>query len=215
MNDIKTLKLALIKKNRVWIDCKHENGYNCKLKLNEYSKNLELGANELTVKDISVRSKYGVELRYEMFDEKMDEKIFLTHFKYNGHLVERCKDMGGKWDSEGKCWVFSAVMRDKVEALDEKYNGETCFVEITALRDIFRETPTFLGYTVARATGRDSGARLGEEVYQLSGEISSGGSLKNWYTSILQGSKFRLEVPINLLKNYESHMWEYKILDNQ
>ena len=191
MNDIKTVKLNLIKKNRAWIDCKNERGWNCKLKINDYSKDLELGEHELTVDDISIRSKYGTDLRYELFEDKTDEKVFITHFKYNEHLVAECRRMGGKWDSEGKCWVFSAIMKDKVELLEEKYNGEICFVEITALHDILRESPTFLGYTIAKSTGRDSGATLGEDVYQVEGKISSGGSIKNWYTVIKEGSKFR------------------------
>ena len=33
------------------------------------------------------RSKYGTDLRYELFEDKTDEKVFITHFKYNEHLV--------------------------------------------------------------------------------------------------------------------------------
>ena len=94
-----------------------------------------------------------------------------------------------------------------------KYNGEICFVEITALHDILRESPTFLGYTIAKSTGRDSGATLGEDVYQVEGKISSGGSIKNWYTVIKEGSKFRLEVSKKLLSLNESETWSYQIID--
>lgn len=40
-----------------------------------------------------------------------------------------------------------------------------------------------VGRIIARATGRDSGARLGDGVVLLSGQFSSGGSVRNWKTT--------------------------------
>ena len=49
---------------------------------------------------------------------------------------------------------------------------------------------------MARAYGRDSGAKIGEGVVFLEGGASSGGSVKNWYTTIKKGSVFEVrDVP--------------------
>jgi hypothetical protein len=46
------------------------------------------------------------------------------------------------------------------------------------------------GRTIARAWGRDSGAKLGEGVILESGRVYSGGSVKNWRTCATAGSVF-------------------------
>lgn len=40
------------------------------------------------------------------------------------------------------------------------------------------------GRTIARAWGRDSGAKLGDGVVKLQGRVGSGGSMKNWETVV-------------------------------
>ena len=212
---MKTIKITILKKGRIWFDCKNEKGYACKLKINEFSKDLTLGDHEILVKDISIRSSYGTDLRFYMAGEKSKEKVFITHFKFNSQLVDECKELGGVWDAESKSWVFSSIVKDKVEELEEKYNGDLVSIEIEAIEYIGAECESirFLGYPIAKATGRDSGAVLGHEVYQIQGSISSGGSCKNWSTNISKNSKFRLQVPKNLLDIYKENITRWNVIE--
>lgn len=217
---MKSLSLNIMKKGRVWFECKNNSNYACKLKINGLSENLTEGTHEILVEDISIRSKYGVDVRYEMVAEKSTEKVFLNHWVYNSCLVSACKKLGGCWDAESKSWVFSSIVADRVDELDCKYNGPTAFVEIEAIDDISDcvGSCTYLGYTIARASDRDSGAVLGEGVYQLNGKINSGGSSKYWTTEISKGSKFRLKVPANLIELWregEAKEWNVTIIENK
>jgi hypothetical protein len=40
------------------------------------------------------------------------------------------------------------------------------------------------GRTIAKARGRDSGAKLGDGIILLNGSVDSGGSVKNWTTDV-------------------------------
>ena len=74
-----------------------------------------------------------------------------------------------------------------------------------------RESVSFCGYTIARATDRDSGAMLGDGISKIDGCIRSSGSMKNWTTCVDGGSVFRLKVPENLLEKYvNSEDWHVK-----
>ena len=44
------------------------------------------------------------------------------------------------------------------------------------------------GRTIAKASGRDTGARLGDDIIWLSGNYTSGGSTKYWKTIVENGN---------------------------
>ncbi len=212
---MKTIKLKILKKNRKYFACMSDN-YKCKLLINENSSHLEPGGEprEFLVNDISVRSKYGTDLIYELYAKDTEETqgiCTLKHEKFNSNLVNACKKLGGKWDKGESAWIFSAIIEDKVEELDVLYNSEHITVEITAKNRMEWRTESvdFLGYTIARAYGRDTGAKLGDGVSQIEGKIDSAGSMKNWTTVVTIGSIFRLMVPKDLLNafKYEDE-WE-------
>lgn len=212
---MKQVKLQIIKKNRIWIECLNSSNYKCKLKVDENSSQLEVGTHELLVEDISIRSKYGVDVRYQLKSQEK-AKVFLKHHTYNDLLVKECRELGGLWDSEENVWVFSAALEKEVEELEYIYNSPMLSVEIKALDDIYcgKTSVKFCGYPIAIAKDRDSGAVLGKEVYKISGSIYSCGSMKNWGTGIEKNSIFRLEVPKNLLDKeteLESQYFEIKI----
>lgn len=212
---MKTIKLDVLKKNRIYFKCKTENGYEVKLKVTQKSENIELGLQELLVRDVSVRTKYGTDIIYDLESEVKTKSITTLQHRYNRELVEKCKSLGGKWDSKIKTWVFTSVVENEVEELDAQYNSEMINVEITALVDLnsWQGPVHFLGYPLAKAVGRDSGARLCDEIAMISGKISSSGSMKNWYTSVDAGTVFRLNLSKNLLKEVNSEKWEVKVLD--
>lgn len=191
----------IIQKNRKYFSAKLDSKYPCKIVIDNNSENLALGTQELEVDDISVRSKYGTDLIFKLAapaDAIADAGIctLKTPF-YNQNMVTECHNLGGKWDADEKAWVFSGIVADKVELLDEKYNSELVNVEIT-----FNETargdrePVYLaGFKIAQAWGRDSGAKLAEGISLIAGDVSSCGSVKNWGTRIAEGTVIRMQIP--------------------
>lgn len=202
---MKTLTLNLVKKNRKYFACLHK-GYEVKLLIDAASENLSLGDHELLLDDISVRTKYGTDVIYKVVGETKPEKIVtLQSPRYNKWLVKECQNLGGRWDETAKAWVFSHLVEAEVDELDRQYNEQLVCVDIEAQDDIrgHQDDVTFMGYSIARAFGRDSGAKLGENVALLDGQISSGGSVKNWVTFVRKGSTFRLVVSKVLLDECE------------
>lgn len=199
-----TVKLNILKKNRVYFQCKTENGYDVKLRINDASKDLSLGTHELLVEDASIRTKYGTDVIYIMHSEAGNEKIVLKS-AYNEWLVEACKNLGGVWDREDKVWIFSTAVQKEVEDLDFIYNSELVTINLTAKRDVYAccGPITFLGYRLLTATGRDSGTKMEEGVAIISGERKSGGSRANWETQLSEGSILRLQIPKEVLNNNE------------
>jgi hypothetical protein len=214
--NLRTITLTLIKKNRKYWACKVK-GYDAKLEVNENSENLTPGDHELLVHDISVRTKYGTEIKYTMSEKKteIESIVTLQHDRYNKYLVKKCQNLGGRWDAENKTWIFSSIVADKVDELDELYNSPAVTVELTARGDeVYAgiDAVHFCGYPIARATGRDSGATLGDGVSMIKGKIKSGGSVKNWATCITGGAVFRLKCSEKLLeKNRETEEKEFDI----
>lgn len=210
---MKTMNFKIIKINRLWIEAL-TGSYKCKIKVSENTKELKDGLEvELLVEDISIRSKYGTDLRFDAKPQSK-EHVFLKA-KYNKILVEECRNLGGQWDAEEKVWVFDAIVADKVAALEEIYCSEMIDIEITALDDIFVyvDKVCIAGYPICAATGRDGGAKLCEGVSKISGDITSGGSAKNWTTVVKQDSVFRLSISKNMLeKVLEDSDFDVKVL---
>lgn len=211
---METKTFNIIKKNRKYFAAT-VNGYKCKILIDDNSQALEVGEHELIVDDMSKRTKYGTDLIFKLAADAKEQQeagiVTLSHHAYNSKLVAKCRAMGGRWDAESDCWVFSELVEDKVEELDDIYNSDLVAVEITALDDIYegKAPVTFCGYTIARAYGRDSGAKLGDGVSHISGSIYSGGSMKNWKSGVKEGSVFRLLIPCELLMCPDTFDWYY------
>lgn len=195
---------VIIKKNRKYFAAE-TGGYKCKILIDENSKDLEEGKHELEVDDISIRTNYGTDLIFKLSGSVTEQKeagiCTLQHGMYNKKLLEECRKLNGKWDKSSEAWVFSGLVEDQVEALDEKYNSELVAVELTFndYTSAHTDSVDFCGIPLAKAWGRDSGAKLGEWVSLISGKIYSGGSMKNWRTCIEEGTIMRLYVPEALL----------------
>lgn len=185
-------------------------GYPCKILIDSNSESLEPGQQEIEVDDISVRSKYGVDLIFKLSASVSEQKTAgictLQTPLYNSEMVSECHNLGGKWDSDAKAWVFSGIVADKVELLDDKYNSDLIPVEIKFTDYLWgsKGPAELCGFIIAKATGRDSGAHLGHGISLISGDIDSGGSVKNWGTNINAGSIIRMEIPENCYSDFES-----------
>ena len=114
-------------------------------------------------------------------------------------FVNRAKELGGKWDSTAKVWTFDARDEDDVRALCRAVYGTdgSPDTKLVDLRITFKSGARagqravyVCGREIARAWGRDSGAKLGEGVKLVEGRITSGGSSKNWATVVDAGSVF-------------------------
>lgn len=196
----------ILKRNRKYFAASMANGYKCKILIDANSDGLALGEHELDVDDISVRSKYGVDLIFKLKASVEAQEAAgicsLRHYTYNDILIEKCRDLGGKWDSEEKAWVFSGLVEDEVELLDEQFNSDLIGVELTfkSEESVCCDAIRFCGLKLASASGRDSGAKLGDGVSLISGSVTSGGSVKNWTTRITEGTVLRLQIPAQIIE---------------
>ena len=135
-------------------------------------------------------------------------RVYLTT-PYNTEFIQRIKRCGGCWDAESRRWhvpedalpVARTIMREIYGETDEAPAVETVTLEATFTRDaVGYGVPIELaGRVIARAWGRDSGARSGNEVAFVKGNPTSGGSTRNWTTIVPAGSVVLLfRVPIAL-----------------
>lgn len=107
---------------------------------------------------------------------------------YNTIFIDEAKKLGGKWIY--KKWEFDAREEQRVRELCMNVYGmngiasDVCTVKISFnSSDYASAKPICIaGRPIASATGRDSGASLGDGVILLSGGFKSGGSIKNWTT---------------------------------
>jgi len=209
------MEFNILKKNRKYFAAT-KGGYKCKILIDDNSQALELGAVDIDVEDISVRTKYGTDLIFKLTADAETQAAAgictLQHYTYNKLLVEQCHKLGGKWDAESKAWIFKDFVADKVEELDYLYNSELTNYQIE-FEDDYSEhnAPVYLfGVKVAEATGRDSGATLGNDVALIAGRVDSGGSMKNWGTKIKEGTILRLSLPTLLVEELQESECENK-----
>lgn len=119
---------------------------------------------------------------------------------YHDGFVSRARALGGRWDRDSKTWLFDEAAEDAVrQALKDAYGtdgaaadegAEPVALYLYAPETVaeFHGPVSVASITLARAFGRDSGARLGGGTAHLAGPApSSGGSVKNWRTQIPAG----------------------------
>lgn len=119
--------------------------------------------------------------------ETRDSKV-ITTTPYDKNFIQAAKSLGGKWQAPN--WVFDRRDEERVrEVCREIYGtdgtdgpGVTLRVTFEPHHSVWRDAIRIAGREVARATSRDSGAKLGEGVVLLSGGFASAGSVKNWGT---------------------------------
>lgn len=135
------------------------------------------------------------------------EKLKLSS-PYHPDLPARAKALGGQFSGVKKAWYFDPRDEERVRALAVEIYGTdgtpAPATDLVTLRVSFPNggyhevcNGVFVaGRCVARAFGRDSGAKLGDGVVMLKGGITSGGSWNNWKTIIEPGSVFEIrDVP--------------------
>ena len=89
-------------------------------------------------------------------------------------------------------------------------------VRITAKENNRRRfAVVFMNVKVAVAFSRDSGAKVGYDARLISGEVDSGGSAKNWYCIVYEGSVFELEVDAEFFRKNKNRIkkWDIEEID--
>jgi len=123
---------------------------------------------------------------------------------YTEAFVNDCRASGGRWDAGEKVWLFGGAARQMVRelvvrhfAFDIDATGEMEWIEIVANREVYAERGPVIvaGKVIAQAFGRDSGARVGDDVTMTGGRIRSDGSRQYWHTTIDEGSSFVFRAP--------------------
>ena len=137
-----------------------------------------------------------------MIGYQKSESGLVVEAPYNADFVSALKSSvsGCKWDKDARKWLVPVAGEETLKNLLAKFFGYRPGVAgvtmiIQAKHEIVAHCGSvyFHGIPVARATGRDSGARVCENVSLLEGKIASGGSVKNWQTIVRAGAKFRID----------------------
>ena len=127
---------------------------------------------------------------------KKDDKMIFVKSPYEPSLPSRARQIGGDWDSDGMQWCFDVRDESKAHELYHDIYGEfgETSLQIADVRIKYCDLNTTYakksgiyigGRCIARARGRDSGARIGEGVALVGCRASSGGSRINWTTSLI------------------------------
>lgn len=129
---------------------------------------------------------------------------------YNPAFISDLKKTFGsrRWDKNG--WILPSQNIDEVRSMMRKHYGcddrmtPMATVEVEAKQDIRATCNPVMAYgrVVARASGRDSGAFVGEYVtMEPEGDIYSAGTTKYWETVVKKGTRFKiLHVVDNLIE---------------
>jgi hypothetical protein len=135
----------------------------------------------------------------------LNDRTLSVDSPYNPEFVTAAKKLAGRWDGDKKTWEFSKKVEPEVRAaLIETYgaDGSSDPQLVDLLVDVPQDwtaicAPIRVGpIEIARAFGRDSGARLAANVVLVTGRVKSGGSRNNWRTWVDGETQFKiLDVP--------------------
>lgn len=135
---------------------------------------------------------------------------------YNSTFVRKIKRIGSaKWDFDNKCWTVPVEVIDIVrEIMVEVYGysditeNETISLKITFVEEVseYCSDIVMFGKILAHATGRDSGAKVGDDVAYSKGLATSGGSAKNWLSIVKEES-------VVILTNVNKNIYEKECSD--
>ena len=148
-----------------------------------------------------------------------------VHCPFNYGFVHGAKKLAGKWQGADKLWAFDARVEALVRALCIQWFG-TDGNAIPDLVDVRLTYPTgkrclqgpatAFGRVVGRASGRDTGARLGEGIVLVQGRVGSSGSWKNWETCIGPETVILMhDVPRSLVKSGSPDKAEVEIVPKE
>ncbi|MDT8895503.1 hypothetical protein RSO41_12635 [Halomonas sp. I1] len=130
-------------------------------------------------------------------------KTVTVNTPYHPEIVDLFNNLGGQWNSEFSGWTFDPRDLPRVrEALihvfgtDGEDGAELVTAQVRFDADYYEDQQAFFfaGREIARAYGRDTGAKLGPGVTVVEGPApTGGGSMKNWKTVIRPGTVIEIK----------------------
>ncbi len=133
---------------------------------------------------------------------KTTDRFFFVWSPYDSDFVERARGFSARWDSDQRAWRFNVEFIDAARELmrdiyycDDLTEPEYVTVRATIKNGGIQQTcgaVEMFGKSLSIASGRDSGARVGQDVALISGAIDSGGSRANWTSNVAPRSVFLL-----------------------
>lgn len=133
------------------------------------------------------------EIKLEIIDDQV--KVISP---YNEHFVRKARNFRGKWKN-GAWWFDDSIIDYVRDTMIEIYGTtgekpyEKCSLLIKNYTDAESKGPvTLFDRTIAKAFGRDSGAKLGDDIILIEGTFTSGGSVKNW-TTYVENATFEIQ----------------------
>jgi len=205
---MKTIKLNILKKNIKYFACETVDGKKARLVINEHSKNLELGEHLLIVKDLSVYTKFGADYIYELSNKQDTGSNLITlkaATKYNYFLADECRKLGGTWDRESKCWMFSDLVQDEVERLDKMFSSDEIIFTLVASDKCLcsiDEVFLFCGYPIFFYNTEYQKVSLSKEVVMLSGDIYTFTDNRHEYITAHEYTTFKIKAPSKLVDRF-------------
>jgi hypothetical protein len=120
----------------------------------------------------------------------ISEKTVSTISYYNEVFVSKARKLKGTWANN--MWNFDkAVMSHVEKAMLHCYGVtglepyEVCILAVNNFSDYGNQCGVELfGRPIAKAFGRDTGAKISEDIFFIDGNATSGGSMKNWTTRV-------------------------------
>lgn len=141
----------------------------------------------------------------------------------------KAKIGGAKWD--GYCWVANEDQLEAVRSIIKDSFGvddtEEDYVDVIVTIDECglieeRGSVNLFSKEIARAYGRDSGAKINKDITFLKGSAESGGSWNYWHTKVEEKSIIKIkDVPERLVKNLtkadlaKMHLTNIEILEKE
>ena len=134
--------------------------------------------------------------------EVKDDKAYIFT-PYNSNFIKKVKGIGkARWNGAERCWTVPKTEIDIVRQFMMETYGETDQTDDTekvSVKVTFTEEAraclgsiVLFGKTVATAFGRDTGAKIGDDVTLMTGKVKSGGSARNWVTIVEAGTVVKI-----------------------
>lgn len=146
---------------------------------------------------------------------------------YNQMFVQKLKEQigGARWNATKRWWVIPNESLEIARTIMNDCFGETDISLPADMMDIKFSLATYevcnpvivFGKVLARAYGRDTGAKLGLGFDLIEGEINSGGSRNNWKTTV-NGTFIAHGITKKMLENEISsrgNNFTYEILEKK
>lgn len=159
-------------------------------------------------------------IRVEVVGEKAN-----LYTPYNSEFIKAVKNIGGaRWNRDKRAWSIPVESVNVAREIMERIYGEsdvttgkmiTLRIKAKESMDAWHDGVYAFGVSLAHASGRDSGARVGENAMLVEGNIDSGGSVKNWTTYVGEGTVFQITIPESKLEacgEEEAEWWEITVL---